>query len=156
MKKLVGFFLISLLFVACSKNIEPINYGHDACEYCSMTIVDRTHAAQLVTNKGKNFKFDASECMINYLSEEGNEDKMLHLLSANYLEPGTMIDVKKSTFLISENIPSPMGAFLSVLKDKTAATDLQAESGGELFDWEHVKEEIGNLPKYMQHSAPNE
>lgn len=152
MKKLMGFLLLSLLFVSCSKNIEIVNYGHDACEYCSMTIVDHTHAAQLVTNKGKNYKFDATECMINYLHESGKEENMLHILSVDLMEPGTMTDAKTATFLISENIPSPMGAYLSALKDKSAAEELQTDKGGELFNWKEIKEKIASLPKYQQHS----
>jgi copper chaperone NosL len=31
-----------------------------------MTIVDKVHAAEIVTKKGKVCKFDATECMINY------------------------------------------------------------------------------------------
>lgn len=138
-KSIIGLF-VGLIFFSCSKQIDPINYGNDACSFCSMTIVDQTHAAQLVTKKGKNFKFDATECMINYLHSEKNEDDMLHILSANYLSPGELINAKEATFIISENIPSPMGAFLSVIENKAEAEKLQAESGGELFNWEKVKQ----------------
>ena len=32
-----------------------------------MTIVDNKHSAELVTTKGKVYKFDAIECMIRHL-----------------------------------------------------------------------------------------
>lgn len=132
----------SLLLISCSKNIEPINYGDDACAFCTMNIVDKTHAAQVVTDKGRNYKFDSSECMIQYLGRENNESEMLHILSADYLNPGLMIDAREATFIISENIPSPMGAFLSAVKDKEEAVKLQNESGGTLYNWENVKNQI--------------
>lgn len=31
-----------------------------------MTIVDKQHAAQVVTKKGKAYSFDAIECMVHY------------------------------------------------------------------------------------------
>ena len=34
-----------------------------------MTIVDKVHAAEIVTQKGKVYKFDATECMINFMDE---------------------------------------------------------------------------------------
>lgn len=144
MKKYTIFLLLSLtlLLFSCSKSIEPIEYGHDACEFCSMTIVEKGHAAQIVTSKGKNFKFDASECLINYLDREQNESDMLHMLSANYLNPGEMINVHEASFIISENIPSPMGGFLSALASKEEAEKLKEEFGGDVYNWAEVKKII--------------
>ncbi len=142
MKKTAYLLLLSIFFISCSKNIEPIAYGEESCDFCMMTIVDQSHAAQLVTQKGKNYKFDATECMINYLEQHNNEKEMLHILSADYTNPGNMIEVTEATFLISENIPSPMGEFLSAVKEKDQAEELQKEYEGELFDWSSVKQQI--------------
>lgn len=135
---LFGFFLL----LSCSKNIEPIAYGSDVCTYCSMTIVDQSHAAQLVTKKGKNYKFDSSECMLHYLHEHTAEPEMLHILSADYTHPGRLIDATKAIFLISTQISSPMGAFLSALEDSTTAQKLEKQYTGKLYDWESIKNEI--------------
>lgn len=142
MKKILLILPLVLLLFSCSKSVEPIVYGEEACEFCRMTIVDQGHSAQLVTDKGKNYKFDSSECMINYLENEGNEQDMLHLLSADYNDPGNMLDATTAVFIISENIPSPMGEFLSALKDQTEAEKIQQENGGDLFNWEEVKAHI--------------
>lgn len=142
MKNLIIVLLTAVTFVSCSKNIDPIIYGEEACDYCMMTIVDQSHSAQVVTQKGKNFKFDATECMINYLEQEKNETDMLHVLSADYSEPGKMIDAKEATFIISKNIPSPMGEFLSALENKSVAEELQKENEGNLYSWEEVKAQI--------------
>jgi|SRR5699024_873352 len=144
MKKLAFLLIITTFFLSCSKNIEPISYGEESCEFCMMTIVDQSHAAQLVTQKGKNYKFDATECMINYLKQHDNEEDMLHILSADYSNPGNMIDATEATFLISENIPSPMGEFLSAMEEKTKAEEIQKEYEGKLFDWHSVKLQISS------------
>lgn len=144
MKNLLALLSFVLLLTACSQNIEPIEYGEEACDYCSMTIVDKGHAAQVVTDKGKNYKYDAAECMINYLKAEGNEDKMIHVLVSDYLNPGNMLDAKSATFIISENIPSPMGAFLSAVPSKEDGEKLLSENGGQLFTWDKVKSQIGD------------
>lgn len=124
-----------LLFLSCNVSPKPVEYGSDGCHFCKMTIVDKVHAAEIVTKKGKVYKFDASECMINFMKDFDTSEIELYL-SNNYTEPETLIDATKATFLISENIPSPMGAFLSAFKNKVDAEKFQAEKGGDLYTWE--------------------
>jgi len=124
-----------LLFLSCNISPQPINYGSDGCHFCSMTIVDKVHAAEVVTKKGKVYKFDATECMINFMADFDTSEIELYL-SNNYTKPEALIDATKATFLISENIPSPMGAFLSAFKNKKDAEKFQIEKGGDLYTWE--------------------
>lgn len=136
MKKLL--FGLVLLLAACSPKPQAINYGSDECDFCRMTIVDQQHAAEVVTTKGKAFKFDAIECMINYTNQKEADEFSLYLVN-DYLAPGELIDANTSTFLISENIPSPMGAYLSAFADADKAGTTQAEQGGELYNWNEIK-----------------
>ena len=124
-----------LLLFNCNAKPQPINYGSDGCYFCKMTIVDKVHAAEIVTEKGKVYKFDATECMINFMNEFDTSEIELYL-SNNYTEPSVLIDATQATFLISENIPSPMGAFLSAFINKSDAENFQAEKGGDLYTWE--------------------
>jgi len=127
--------VLLLLFLSCNVGPEPINYGSDSCQFCTMTIVDKVHAAEIVTKKGKVYKFDATECMINFIKDFDTTEIQLYL-SNNYTEPEVLIDATKATFLISEQIPSPMGAFLSAFKNKSDAEKFQADKGGQLYTWE--------------------
>lgn len=129
--------LTSLFLLACSPKPRPIEYGADACEYCSMTIVDNQHAAEAVTAKGKVYKFDAIECMVNYTLKNADTE-MAFLLVNPYTRPGELIPAGGSTFLISKNLPSPMGAFLSAFPSAGEARAMQAEKGGTLYDWEDL------------------
>ena len=103
--------LISVMF-ACSVEPKPILYGSDGCHFCKMTIVDRQHAAQIVTNKGKVFNYDAIECMLNDLDSK-DEQKIALILVNDYDAPGQLTDARDASYLISKAIPSPMGAFLT-------------------------------------------
>jgi len=133
-KTLITLFALLLLF-GCNSGPQPIEYGKDGCHFCKMTIVDKLHAAEIVTQKGKVYKFDSSECMVRFL-EEFDSSTIKSYLTNNYLEPEVFIDATSATFLISENIPSPMGAFLSAFKNKDDATQVQSEKGGTLYTWE--------------------
>ena len=125
--------MLCLLF-SCEVEPEQINYGNDACHFCKMTIVDQQHAAQYVTKKGKQFKFDAIECMVNELSEKEIE-KIGILLVSDYMEPGQMTSAMDATYLISKEIKSPMGANLSAFQSTQIANTTKDESGGEIYTW---------------------
>ena len=126
-----------LLFISCNVSPNPIDYGSDGCHFCKMTIVDKVHAAEIVTKKGKVYKFDATECMINFIDDFDTTEIALYL-SNNYTEPEELIDATTATFLISENISSPMGAFLSAFKNRADAENSQAEKTGVLYTWEEL------------------
>jgi len=59
--------MLCCLLTACSHEPDPIRYGKDACAHCKMTIMDKRFSAELITAKGKVFKFDAAECMAGFL-----------------------------------------------------------------------------------------
>lgn len=132
--RFISYIIIVLAVGACTPEAGKVNYGKDGCSFCSMTIVDNQHAAQIVTDKGKVYKFDAIECMLNDLSKREKSNVAMTLVN-NYSEPGEFIPVEGSTFLISKAIPSPMGAFLSAFEKSEAAAKVQKEKDGELYDW---------------------
>jgi copper chaperone NosL len=61
--------IIALLFISCSKVPEKINYGEDHCMNCEMTIMDKRYGAEIVTVKGKVYKFDSVECLVEFLKQ---------------------------------------------------------------------------------------
>lgn len=128
------FVVILALLVSCEIELEPIQFGVDSCHFCKMTIVDRQHAAQYVTKKGKQFKFDAVECMLNDLSENGMKHVEL-LMVADYSRPGEMTDAAEATYLICTEIKSPMGANLSSFSSLEQAQDVQNSQTGDLYTW---------------------
>ncbi len=130
----------SLLFFLVSCNLEPrkINYGEDHCHYCSMTIVDRQHGAQLITKKGKVYNFDAAECMINSLSDF-EEEKVGRCLVTDYETPEKLIDATTATYIVSPEIPSPMRANLAALESENSAAELKESKTGQLYNWKEIK-----------------
>ena len=137
MKTIVILLICGISISACNTKPQPIEYGKDGCHYCTMTIVDRQHASQLVTSKGKAYKFDAIECMINSLNEN-DKGPYAHTLVSDFINPGQLIDAQDTSFLISKDIPSPMGAFLSAFNSKEAAIKTQNESSGTIYKWDEL------------------
>jgi len=141
--KFIFLSLVLFIFASCEVSPKPINYGSDGCHFCSMIIVDKQHAAQIVTKKGKAFKFDAVECMLNHMKDIDTVEVALYF--CNYYEqPGELIAAQEATYLISENIPSPMGEFLTAFDNMEAATAAKEENGGELYSWNELLKHMNN------------
>lgn len=133
------FFLLLLFFAACSTDPEPINFGTDQCVLCKMNISDHKFGAEIVTKKGKIFKYDAAECMFNALSlgDIAYKDAAgFYVIDAS--NPKQLVDGVTATYLISEKLPSPMGAFLSAYQNKADAEKNHAQFGGELKSWDEM------------------
>lgn len=143
MRTLIFLALISGMLASCEVEPQPINYGSDNCQFCKMTIVDKQHASQIVTTKGRAYKFDAIECMLHYHQDNPEQEVGLWLIS-DFNNPGNLIDATSATYLVSEQISSPMGANLSGFNSEEAAVEAQNEYTGELFSWKNLQNYLEN------------
>lgn len=131
------FFL--LVLTACSNEPEPINYGNDECVFCKMLITDNKYGAEMVTDKGKIYKFDSVECLINFGLLEHRLNKDDHnLLVSDFNNPGNFIDARTAVYVHNENFRSPMGLNVSAFIDQGAAVEFVDENGGEDILWNKV------------------
>ena len=143
--KPLTFLLLFVLFTSCTVKVQPIEYGTDNCDFCKMGIVDNKHAAQLVTTKGKNYKFDAIECMLHYIDQQNQPLTVYqHFLVADLLNPGILIPAEEAHFIISKNIPSPMGAFLSATKNEAQAQKLLDEYTGDHYTFTALRQQMSH------------
>lgn len=134
---------VGALLTACSTSPEPIPYGNAECQFCRMTVVDRQHAAELVSTKGKVYFFDAIECMLNY-SNANSDEQFAHSLVNDFTNPGVLIAAEEAFYLISKQLPSPMGAYLSAFPDQQALSEALELYGGNGFSWEEIQELVAS------------
>lgn len=141
-----GILVLPMVFglIRCTPQKNPLRYGEDKCEYCRMTIVDQRYGCELVTSKGKALKFDATECMLNFLEETNDDETSIKLILTNTIDkPGELVDATKCLYLKSKNLPSPMGAFINPYSNATQAKKAQEQHLGELFQWEELRFDFG-------------
>jgi copper chaperone NosL len=130
-KNLIFTILFTGSLISCNTEPEPINYGTDACNFCEMTIVSKAHSARAVSDKGKQFKYDAIECMVH--DEIRNQVPKSIRQVADFSHPGSMISVNQAVFVINDSINSPMGANLAALKENTGTSN---DAG--IYSWEEL------------------
>jgi len=131
--------LSAAIFIGCEPKPQPINYGSDECAYCRMMITDAEFGSQIVNNQGRAYKFDSIECMAAYdLTEEGENFHSKWV--PNFLDREEWLVVEDAVYLHSETLRSPMGLFLSAYPDQASAEEMLDEYGGEIVDYENVKQ----------------
>jgi copper chaperone NosL len=132
--------LASTMLVSCEPKPEAIDWGKEECSHCKMIIADKRFAAELLTTKGKVYKFDAIECMAEFVNETRVPTvNILSLWVTDFHNTDGWIEAKKSFFLQSDKLQSPMGLNIAAFphqKDVSAA--LQQYGGKELY-WDGVR-----------------
>jgi copper chaperone NosL len=133
--------LLLLIVSSCGSNPEPINYGHDECDFCRMLITDNRYGAELVTDKGKVFKFDEAGCMIEYAMVKNlTGDANQKFLVTDFANPETLIDASSAFYVQNENFRSPMGSNVMAFNGEISRQKFVTESGGSLLNWIDVIE----------------
>jgi copper chaperone NosL len=129
--------LIAILLIGCNPKAEKINLGKDQCAECKMTIVDPKFGAEIVTKKGKVYKFDDTHCIAVFLERRGLELSDIHqTLFVQYNTPGEFVAVKSAEFVVSSQFKSPMGGNAAAFKNTTEAKKKSAEiEGTRITNW---------------------
>ena len=130
----IGFLLTS----SCSNGPVPIAYGADECGECRMKISDHRFGAELITKKGKVKKYDSVECLVAYVLKN-DEQTIGNIYVVDYSNPKTLIAGEAAGYLISKQIPSPMGGYISSYETMDKARTQKAKKDGQVFTWENLK-----------------
>jgi copper chaperone NosL len=134
LSKAVPLVSVFLLFsiMSCSTGPQPIKVGVDACSFCKMTISDARFGGEILTKKGKVFKFDDMHCLLEFQKSNTikKEDvKDIYLVSFN--KPHDFIEASKAFLYKSDELRSPMGgntaSFISESELKGAAQKFKGE-----------------------------
>ena len=138
----VVFVLVTIITLAsCGSGPEPINYGHDDCEFCRMLITDNKYGAELVTDKGKIYKFDSIECMIEFSRVKNTlGDTNNKLLITDFNNPGNLVDARNSFYVKNDKFRSPMGLNVTAFIGEEQVQKFISENGGEKLSWVEVIE----------------
>ncbi len=138
--------LLCCLLAACSHAPEPILYGKDACSHCKMTIMDKRFAAELITAKGKLFKFDAAECMAAFLKENpaiAGDAKSVFLVN-DFTQPDQFTDARKTFFLRDSSFSSPMGGNLAAFASRSSAEGAKKDKSAQIYNWASLLKQVNN------------
>lgn len=132
-------FLLCLAISACSSGPEPIAFGKDTCTWCKMTIMDPKFGTELVTDKGRVYKFDDINCLVEYMVENKISHQDEHLLYVlDYSEPGNLTDARKATYIHSEELRTPMASRVAAFGVGKLQQVHKEQLKGEEIKWDQI------------------
>lgn len=132
MKILTGILLITLL--SCTIEPEPLQYGEDACHTCKMILMDKRFGAELVSKKGKVYKFDDVNCMLAFYNSGAVEPgEFAHRLVVDFAQPATLTAAADAFYLKSSDIKSPMASQVAAFQKKETMEDVKKELNGGIY-----------------------
>ena len=134
----VVLLMSTAFFSACSTpGPTPIALNSDNCDNCRMTISDGRFAAELITTKGRTYKFDDIHCMKNFSKDHGDITVKSWYIS-DFLGNHELFDATTGWFVPDEAIKSPMGGSTAAFTAKELADDLGSKLHASTFSWEEV------------------
>ena len=134
-----------LFFSSCSTKPEPFVAGKDACHFCKMGISDTRFGGELITKKGKIYKFDDLHCMTGFLKAgKDEENNISQILTINFEKPNEFLDAESASFVISPELKSPMGSNAAGFMDETAAKKYAKDQTAQVVNWKDLINKINN------------
>ena len=131
-----GVFLATALS-SCSISPQPIRVGTDACSFCKMTIADNRFGAEILTQKGKAFKFDDMHCLLAFRKANTiNNSDIKETYLVNFDEPHNLVDASKAFLFKSAELRSPMGGNVANFADENSLKKLNQTMNGDIITWQ--------------------
>lgn len=130
---------LAVMLGACATTEpEPVKLNIDNCEYCKMTIADLRFASELITEKGRVYKFDDLKCMVSYRTENSLSNATYFV--SDYNKPENLIKAVNAVFVTSEKVQSPMNGNVAAFSQKADAEKFAQEKQATVADWEQVNQ----------------
>jgi len=126
--------IFSGLLFSCNSQTQPIQFGKDNCDFCRMTISDERFGAEIVTSKGKAYKFDDLYCLAGFL-KDGKVDTTK---SSYYLVDFTSHELQPASgmfILKSDALRSPMHGNMAAFTTKEHLTNARKQFNGDMLTW---------------------
>lgn len=124
----------------CSTEPEAIRFGKDNCHFCKMTISDQRFGAELVTTKGKIYKFDDAHCILSFMHSDAIKEKEIaDVYFTDFAGKHTLIKASEAMLLQSELFESPMKGNLAAFTVEDSMKKAADQYTAARISWDQLK-----------------
>ena len=134
--------LLLLLFAlgSCNTKPEAIIVGKDVCSYCKMPVSDNRFGAEVITQKGKIYKFDDAHCVLSFLRDaKFLNEKNYAVYFVDFSGNHSLMPVSKSLFLKSEALRSPMNGNVAAFNNSDSLQMAFDKYAGSKLTWSELE-----------------
>jgi len=133
---LVAFASFSMMFSCQEKGAEPIKLNVDQCAFCKMSIADGKFGSEIITTKGRIYKFDDISCLTSYIDENKTEVKS-HFVN-QYTADNVLIPAETAFYLKDGSISSPMRGNIAAFSSQEEANSVNDKLDATEITWENI------------------
>lgn len=137
MKKIFYFVLIALTFSCAKKGPEPIKLNADGCDFCKMKIADGKFGAEIITEKGRVYKFDDIHCMMSY-HKENAATKVKTFYICDFNQNNVLIPATTAFYVKDGSINSPMRGNTIAVQTKDEAEQMAVKFNATPISWNEI------------------
>jgi copper chaperone NosL len=127
--------LALLSFSSCNSQPQPIKVGNDACHFCKMIISDKRFGAEILTAKGKVYKFDDIICVIDFTKAQKKPMEATYYIT-DFEAPYTLIKTSENFLLKSDALKTPMNGQMAAYSSKQALQKAIVTYKGQEIYWD--------------------
>jgi copper chaperone NosL len=130
---------VMMMLQGCDTGPEPIAFEKDQCHFCKMIISERSFGAELVTTKGKVFKFDDTHCIASFLkSNYLNKIEIAAIYIVDYAQKEKLIPAETAFLLKGDKIRGPMGGDVAAFETEASMNTFQKQWNAVVIKWTDV------------------
>ena len=131
-------FISIYLFSGCSAGgPEAIKLNKDNCSFCKMTIVDGKFGSELITSKGRVYKFDDITCLFSFKNENASM-VIKDVYVCDYELNNILIPAKSANYIKSKDIRSPMQGNIAAFGDNEKAVKAGKKYNTQVVTWDEL------------------
>lgn len=136
--KILSYYILLFVIISCgTKEADPIKLSVDGCEYCKMKISDGKFGGELITAKGRIYKFDDMHCMINY-HIENQASKVQSFYIHDFNQDNVLIPAETAFYIKDGEINSPMHGNIIATKTQKEADELAEKFKATPSSWSEI------------------
>ena len=132
--------LFSLVLMnSCNVGPQAIVPGKDNCYLCRMTITDSKYGAEILTKKGKVYKFDDMHCLLSFQQTKTiDATQVKDIYVTDFTGEHSLIKVNESFLLQGDEIRGPMNGNIIAFKDKDSMKKMATQLKGAAIGWDQL------------------
>ena len=131
--------IIMICCTSCSTGPQPIQFGKDACDFCKMTILDQRFGGEVITKKGKVYKFDDIHCITSFLRSASIEKtNVAGIFLLDYSAQKKFVPANQSFLLQSNGLHSPMGGNTAAFVNEANREQAKQQVNGTNIQWNDI------------------
>lgn len=132
--------LVWLSLNSCNTQPQAFALGKDICDDCKMTIMENRFGGEIITKKGKVYKFDDAHCLASFLKKDiVKKTDIARTVFIDYDNSKNFLDASSAYFVVSDQLKSPMNSNAASFTTRAEAEKTAKETNGKVFVWNDLR-----------------